>query len=960
MRRIALLLLLALPAVAAPVPCQPVVIMDGTKGTADFKTCADVAIDRKGGVTLTVGTTIYSGYVTESGYDTVIFELITPVRSASTSTARLDINGRPWTVSLRLGGNAPPQQQQTVVDPRTIEPANTNPANANPANAVQVAPTDDDIVALFRGPSSLIAVTAAGAQVAITAEGAAMMAAMRADLERGAPLRSATHDSAVGVDGTVVPGYGWPEHSLNALSSDTFFAVADGGYVHRILDPDVTWGPLQTGVTENLYGIFNLGLQRIWITGQSGLILTTTDGGVTWQRRDTAAPTLRAISFTEDGQTGYAVGNRGAVLRSDDGGGTWSHLTAAGVPGFPIPVPAPWYLLVNLLITVPALVFAARGRPNEDAIEQTESIADQLISDRALEAGEPDALNLRSIALGISRFMRNEKTVPPLTIAITGEWGSGKSSLMNLLKADLAEWRFRPVWFNAWHHQKEQHFLASLVQAIRRDASPPWWHVPFRLRLLRTRCKQHPLLVSGLLLAIAVLIGYERSHTEDHRIIDPLIHAVSDGRFWDFVVSLPDKLKDEFAFLVSVIGALTALWKGLQSFAAKPAALLASASAQPKLGDLDDEISFRGRFAPEFRDVTNALGDRPLVLFVDDLDRCQPDSVREMLEAINFLITSGNCFVILGIDRARVERYLNLSFGDAAQGEEHFASNYLDKLINIEVPVPAPNSKEALSILAPAEIAHEAPHPLLDRVRAGMAAAWALKPLAGAALVIWLGIAVGSSLHPAAPVITPPPAPSKIDTVPPTTTEFRLTPGRPPAIARYKTGETGTVLPGATRAFVFREWPLPLFLATIVGVGIWLFTRRPGVVVHDSEEFVAALEAWQPLLMNYNRTPRALKRFMNRVRYLAMRQRPQEEEPTMWRMLRAALTGKRMPPPLMPDASPIPEPVLVALAALSYRKSDEFAGTVTECKKRHEQLFGKLHTDQWEQQFRRMASDVRT
>ena len=53
---------------------------------------------------------------------------------------------------------------------------------------------------------------------------------------------------------------------------------------------------------------------------------------------------------------------------------------------------------------------------------------------------------------------------PGETLGVVGEWGSGKSSLMNLLRADLRDWGFRPVWFNAWHHQKEQHFLASLVQ----------------------------------------------------------------------------------------------------------------------------------------------------------------------------------------------------------------------------------------------------------------------------------------------------------------------------------------------------------------------------------------------------------------------------------------------------------------------------------------------------------------
>ena len=83
--------------------------------------------------------------------------------------------------------------------------------------------------------------------------------------------------------------------------------------------------------------------------------------------------------------------------------------------------------------------------------------------------------------MGLSRFLRNENTIPPLTVAVTGPWGTGKSSLMNLAKADLEEYGFRPVWFNAWHHQKEEHLLASLLQNIKLQAIPSW--VPGRLDL---------------------------------------------------------------------------------------------------------------------------------------------------------------------------------------------------------------------------------------------------------------------------------------------------------------------------------------------------------------------------------------------------------------------------------------------------------------------------------------------
>lgn len=831
-----------------------------------------------------------------------------------------------------------------------------------PVSPVILPPYDrPDIVAFEYANERLFAYTSGGSELQLRDDGTWDTGSPRVDSGTSPPLRYLAGRIAVDAHGSIVTRESVVRtlQPVNAVAPSAFWAVGDAGRIYRYGEKEGALSQMPSGgTTENLYAIdFDTEKRHAAIAGEKGLILTSSDGGASWQRRTTStALTLRAVSLP-NADTIVAAGTGGVILKSENGGATWTHITREPSP-LPagIPLPAPWYILVNLLITVPALVLAARGRPSEDSIDQSESIADRLVSDRALKAGEPDALNLGAIALGLSRFLRNEKTVPPLTVAITGEWGSGKSSLMNLLEADLSEFGFRPVWFNAWHHQKEQHFLASLVQAIRNDAAPPWWHIPFRAKLLWLRSKRHPGTVALLLLVIAILFGYESGH-DDHRITATIVGAFREGTLAELLVGLPSTLKDEFAILISIAGALGALWKGLRSFAAKPAALLATVSSQASLQDLDKEISFRGRFAPEFRDVTTALGDRPLVLFIDDLDRCQPDSVKEMLEAINYLMTSGNCFIILGIDRTRIERYVKLAFAHAAQDEPEFAANYLDKLINIEVPVPAPNDREAMQILTPPETSDEMT-PTLERLRAAMAWAWRLKPAMFAALILILGMSFGSALRPTpAPEMVIADSPSAIATpaqTTPVTQAAALT-------INLSTGTPGTAIAGEMRSRAWGFWPIALLLASTGAVAVWLFTRKPGLVVHDSEEFVAALEAWQPLLVARNRTPRSLKRFINRVRYLAMRQRPQEEEATMWRALRAALTGKRIPPPLVPDTQPIPEADLVALAAMTYASRDgkDHERELQLSIARHEARFGHLEQHRWVPQFERICSDVR-
>lgn len=75
------------------------------------------------------------------------------------------------------------------------------------------------------------------------------------------------------------------------------------------------------------------------------------------------------------------------------------------------------------------------------------------IGDSPREIGEEDLLGLDSHAIALARFVKNAKT--PLTIAIQGEWGSGKTSMMNQLKnilCDKEESNFYGIWLNTWQY----------------------------------------------------------------------------------------------------------------------------------------------------------------------------------------------------------------------------------------------------------------------------------------------------------------------------------------------------------------------------------------------------------------------------------------------------------------------------------------------------------------------------
>ena len=153
--------------------------------------------------------------------------------------------------------------------------------------------------------------------------------------------------------------------------------------------------------------------------------------------------------------------------------------------------PAPWYFAAwPFILGLGALGFWTVRIPKRKT-----SVTDLLVTDRPLERISEDVLGLHRIAVGLSRFIRNSATQPSLTIAVTGEWGSGKSSLLGLLAADLRRYRFKPVVFNAWHHEQEEDPVAALYSCII-DAGIP--SLPsreallFRLRLLFRQGTRHP------------------------------------------------------------------------------------------------------------------------------------------------------------------------------------------------------------------------------------------------------------------------------------------------------------------------------------------------------------------------------------------------------------------------------------------------------------------------------------
>ena len=81
--------------------------------------------------------------------------------------------------------------------------------------------------------------------------------------------------------------------------------------------------------------------------------------------------------------------------------------------------------------------------------------------------GEADKLGIKCFEDGLIQFIIHANT--PITIALQGEWGSGKTSLMNTIKNALCEGNNAPfvgVWINTWEYALMKDATTTLFDIV--------------------------------------------------------------------------------------------------------------------------------------------------------------------------------------------------------------------------------------------------------------------------------------------------------------------------------------------------------------------------------------------------------------------------------------------------------------------------------------------------------------
>jgi len=712
----------------------------------------------------------------------------------------------------------------------------------------------------------------------------------------------------------------------------------------------------------------------------------TTDGGATWT--STSFPATENVSEMAFGLQGTNVGwlaSEQGLFRTTDGGETWHrrslHTDEAAQLGPHSSWPAGWFY-VALGLGLSLVLFGMRSAEigsaeGEASAKQSKgwtsgkfdssapspgpaghkpepgSKVCHLLADGPVEDVLNDKLGFRDVAVGLAQFLRNPKTAPPLTVAISGRWGSGKTSIMKMTETELRREQYPTVWFNAWHHRQETSMLAALLVQVRAKVSLPWMSkegLPFRLKLVWKRFNSATFPRWKLALAIMAMslgIGYAYVNREPfYSVADTTTHYVDKHLLGEPGPAMAhDKKAEPSDWLIltlfgtatfKVVSFLRGAAKVFPVFALDPTKLLTQLTENPKPVDLTEQLGFRTQFAREFREalesLESALGQR-LVIFIDDLDRCQPQHVIEVLETVNYMVSSGPCIVVFGIAEEEVRHYVGLHFREVANsmakdpnskeggrrlppgvpGQLKFASRYLEKLINVEIRVPQADLAHLHAMVAGIELspADKAPNEKkTDRPPSRLVKlARGAKPYVNAvslAAMILLCLKIGSEWEspsqakqdlaqstagkrleekptqgtPNSQVAANSPTATASGTATAATSQTNeANASRAPEAAPPPRLAAATVKPPSRSSASRSIWPFAAF--GFFGV-VTLFTLRSDRVprtkpIDDSLRFTDALKIWLPLIQTEDESPRTVKRFTNRVRLYTLRTRPVRE-----------------------------------------------------------------------------------
>lgn len=265
--------------------------------------------------------------------------------------------------------------------------------------------------------------------------------------------------------------------------------------------------------------------------------------------------------------------------------------------------------------------------------------------------------------IGLLDELIEDKSLLPSSVGVYGDWGSGKSSLIRMSMNKAAEKENNVcLIFNGWlfegYEDAKTALMGSILDAIQEN---------------RTLTKKAKKCLSGLyksidkfkLLKSGIKYGGDFLLTGGIGSIASMtvqkVYEVAKGKLPDGI----DQLKEE--------GILD--------------------SIRDELDNKEIRADIK-KFQENFAELLAETKIRRLIIFIDELDRCNPDTILETLEAIRLFLFTGNTVFIIGADERHISYAVQRKFAEIEGQQINIGKEYLEKIIQYPIRIPRLSSKE--------------------------------------------------------------------------------------------------------------------------------------------------------------------------------------------------------------------------------------------------------------------------
>lgn len=351
---------------------------------------------------------------------------------------------------------------------------------------------------------------------------------------------------------------------------------------------------------------------------------------------------------------------------------------------------------------------AGRGAANSTGQDEAEegAFVQKWITPHADGAASRDLMDRDRLIHVLRGIIKSKSDARSLAIGLFGQWGSGKSTIINLLKNGMsASKNIVFIEFNAWENEQVSSMPAALADAITQQIYRQSSVLHRFWLLLKHRSLMNEWMLSATIL---ILLGLLMTMVPIGKLDDKLAYSS--------LAFIGPKLRDAVAVALTIFFAVQLAWKS--SITQGLHALLKQVGYTEQIGlarRLRDDLSklFRAR-RTRLRDVLpkrlkKAFGivapASTYVVVIDDLDRCSRQNVWNVVEATRLVAEFNEVVLIFAVDYRLLFDAIAERLHDKVTGEgqrERLSREFLAKILQLSVQLPTPSNTAVARYIAQA------------------------------------------------------------------------------------------------------------------------------------------------------------------------------------------------------------------------------------------------------------------